>query len=93
VRGELGRELEARGELARAEGEFRAVVAASTGDNRTLAPALRDLGRILAGSIKNAEALTTLKKALATAGGEAASAARSSRSSPTCTDPTTTSAS
>jgi len=71
VRGELGRELEARGEYGRAESEFREVVTASTGDNRTLAPALRDLGRILARQRKNAEALATLKKALAAAGGEA----------------------
>ncbi len=71
VRGELGRELEARGEHERAESEFRGVVAASAGDNRTLAPALRDLGRVLSRERKNAEALTTLKRALAAAGGEA----------------------
>jgi tetratricopeptide (TPR) repeat protein/HEAT repeat protein len=71
VRGELGRELESRGEYERAETEFRAVVAAAAGDNRALAPALRDLGRVLARQRKNAEALTTLKKALSAAGGEA----------------------
>ena len=71
VRGELGRELEARGEYDRAEAEFRDVVAAAAGDNRTLAPALRDLGRVLSRQHKNTEALATLKRALATAGGEA----------------------
>jgi tetratricopeptide (TPR) repeat protein len=71
VRGELGRELEARGEHDRAEAEFREVVAAASGDNRTLAPALRDLGRVLARQHENAEALSTLKKALSTAGSEA----------------------
>jgi len=71
LRGELGRELEARGELALAEAEFRDVVLGAAGDNRTLAPALRDLGRILSRQHKNTEALATLKRALATAGGEA----------------------
>jgi tetratricopeptide (TPR) repeat protein len=71
VRGELARELEARSELDRAEAEFRDVAQASAGDNRTLAPALRDLGRVLKKEHKNAEALTTLKKALAAAGSEA----------------------
>jgi tetratricopeptide (TPR) repeat protein/HEAT repeat protein len=71
LRGELGRELEARGELALAEAEFREVTSAAAGDNRTLAPALRDLGRVLAHQHKNTEALGTLKKALAAAGGEA----------------------
>ena len=47
------------------------MVAAAGGDNRTLAPALRDLGRVLAKAHKNTEALATLKKALAPAGGEA----------------------
>ena len=71
VRGELGRELEARGDFEHAEAEFREVVTAAGGDNRTLAPALRDLGRVLAKAHKNTEALATLKKALALAGGEA----------------------
>jgi tetratricopeptide (TPR) repeat protein/HEAT repeat protein len=71
LRGELGRELETRGELELAEVELREVVSAAAGDNRTLAPALRDLGRVLAREHKNAEALATLKKALAAAGGEA----------------------
>ena len=42
VRGELGRELEARGDFEHAEAEFREVVTAAGGDNRTLAPALRE---------------------------------------------------
>src|SRR5207237_1378711 len=46
-------------------------VAAASGDNRALAPALRDLGRALAKEHKNADALATLKTALAAAGGEA----------------------
>jgi tetratricopeptide (TPR) repeat protein/HEAT repeat protein len=71
VRAELARELEARGEYDRAETEFRDVVTASTGDNRALAPALRDLGRVLKKQHKNTEALATLKKALVAAGGEA----------------------
>jgi cellulose synthase operon protein C len=71
VRAELARELENRGEYDRAEAEFREVVTASTGDNRTLAPALRDLGRVLKKQRKNSDALATLKKALAAAGGEA----------------------
>jgi cellulose synthase operon protein C len=71
VRGELGRELAARGELERAETELRDVVTACGGDNRTLAPALRDLGAVLAKQHKNADALAVFKKALAAAGGEA----------------------
>jgi cellulose synthase operon protein C len=71
VRAELGRELFQRGELERAEAEFREVVQASAGDNRTLAPALRDLGKVLAKQHKNEEALSTLKKALVAAGSEA----------------------
>ena len=71
VRAELARELETRGEYDRAEIEFRDVVTASSGDNRTLAPALRDLGRVLKKQHKNGEALATLKRALAAAGGEA----------------------
>ena len=71
VRGELGRELENRGELERAEAEFRTLVTAAAGDNRTLAPALRDLGRVLVRESKHDEALATLKRALALAGSEA----------------------
>jgi len=72
VKGELGRELYARGEFERAEAEFKELVVAATGDNRTLAPALKDLGRAQAKAHKNAEALATLKRALAAAGAEAA---------------------
>jgi tetratricopeptide (TPR) repeat protein len=72
VRGELGRELYDRGEFERAEGELKDVVAAATGDNRALAPALKDLGRAQAKAHENREALATLEKALAAAGGASA---------------------
>ncbi len=72
VKGELGRELYARGEFERAESELKELVTAATGDNRTLAPALKDLGRAQAKAHKNSEALATLKRALAAAGAEAA---------------------
>ncbi|MFT3769393.1 MAG: HEAT repeat domain-containing protein [Minicystis sp.] len=71
VKAELGRELSARGQYERAEAEFREVVKAASGDNRALAPALRDLGQALAKQKKMAEALTTLKRALAVAGSAA----------------------
>jgi tetratricopeptide (TPR) repeat protein len=71
VRAELGRELLARGHADRAEGEFRELVKAAAGDNRALAPALRDLGASLAKQKKMEEALSTLKRALAVAGGAA----------------------
>ncbi|HEY2516182.1 MAG TPA: HEAT repeat domain-containing protein [Polyangiaceae bacterium] len=71
VRGELARELYSRGEYERAEKEFQDLVTASQGDNRTLAPALKDLGKTLAKEHKNAEALSTLKRALTVAGAEA----------------------
>ncbi|MGH7281966.1 MAG: tetratricopeptide repeat protein, partial [Polyangiaceae bacterium] len=72
VKGELGRELYTRGEYERAEAEFKDLVAAAQGDNRTLAPALKDLGKAQAKAHKNPEALATLKKALNAAGQEAA---------------------
>jgi tetratricopeptide (TPR) repeat protein len=72
TKGELGRELYNRAEYERAEAEFKEVVAAAAGDNRALAPALKELGRAQAKAHKNAEAIATLKKALATAGAEAA---------------------
>jgi tetratricopeptide (TPR) repeat protein len=72
VKGELGRELFSRGEYERAETEFASLVTAATGDNRALAPALKDLGKAQAKAHKNKEALATLKKALAVAGQEAA---------------------
>ena len=72
VKGELGRELFSRGEYERAETEFKELVTAATGDNRALAPALKDLGKAQAKAHKNQDALATLKKALAVAGQEAA---------------------
>ncbi len=72
VKGELGRELFARGEYERAEAEFKEVVRAAQGDNRTLAPALKDLGRAQAKAHENAEALVTLERGLAAAGAAAA---------------------
>ena len=68
VKAELGRELLSRGQLERAEAEFREVVKAATGDNRALAPALRDLGQALAKQKKMDEAMATMKRALAVAG-------------------------
>jgi tetratricopeptide (TPR) repeat protein/HEAT repeat protein len=71
VKAELGRELLARGQFERSESEFRDVVKASQGDNRALAPALRDLGQALAKQKKMTEAMATLKKALSVAGSAA----------------------
>jgi tetratricopeptide (TPR) repeat protein/HEAT repeat protein len=68
VKAELGRELLSRGQLERAEAEFREVVKAASGDNRALAPALRDLGQALAKQKKMTEAMATMKRALAVAG-------------------------
>jgi tetratricopeptide (TPR) repeat protein len=72
VKGELGRELYNRGEYERAEAELKEVVAAAAGDNRALAPALKELGLAQAKAHQNQEALATLKKALAVAGAESA---------------------
>jgi tetratricopeptide (TPR) repeat protein len=72
VKGELGRELFTRGEYPRAEEEFKTLVTAATGDNRALAPALKDLGKAQAKAHENKEALATLKRALQVAGQEAA---------------------
>ena len=72
VKGELARELFQRAEYEKAEGEFKDLVNAAQGDNRALAPALKDLGKAQAKAHKNQEAIATLKKALATAGQEAA---------------------
>jgi tetratricopeptide (TPR) repeat protein len=72
VRGELGRELYQRAEYDKAEVEFKDLVNAAAGDNRALAPALKDLGKAQAKAHKNQEALATLKRALQTAGQEAA---------------------
>lgn len=72
VKAELGRELFQRAEYDKAEAEFKDVVGAAAGDNRALAPALKDLGKAQAKAHKNQEALATLKKALQAAGQEAA---------------------
>jgi tetratricopeptide (TPR) repeat protein len=72
VKGELGRELYNRAEYERAETELKEVVAAAAGDNRALAPALKELGLAQAKAHENREALATLKKALAVAGAESA---------------------
>lgn len=72
VKGELGRELFSRGEFEKAEAELKDLVNAAAGDNRALAPALKDLGKAQAKAHKNKEALATLKKALQAAGAEAA---------------------
>lgn len=71
VRAELGRELLLRNEYERAATEYREVLKAATGDNRVLAPALRDLGRALAKLGKREEALKYLDQALRAAGGQA----------------------
>jgi cellulose synthase operon protein C len=72
VRGELGRELYQRAEYDKAEKELAELVTAAAGDNRALAPALKDLGKAQAKAQKNKEALATLKRALQAAGQEAA---------------------
>jgi tetratricopeptide (TPR) repeat protein len=72
VRGELGRELYRRGEYVRAEAELTEVVAAAAGDNRALAPALKELGLAQAKAHENQQALATLQKALAAAGPQTA---------------------
>lgn len=72
AKGELGRELLTRGEYVRAEVELKELVVAAAGDNRALAPALKDLGRAQAKAHENTDALATLKRALSAAGAEAA---------------------
>jgi tetratricopeptide (TPR) repeat protein len=72
VKGELGRELFQRSEFEKAEVEFKDLVNAASGDNRALAPALKDLGKAQAKAHKNPEAIATLKRALSAAGAEAA---------------------
>jgi tetratricopeptide (TPR) repeat protein/HEAT repeat protein len=72
VKGELGHELYNRGEFAQAEIELKDVVAAAAGDNRALAPALKELGRAQAKAHENVQALATLKRALSTAGEQSA---------------------
>ena len=70
VRGELARALSARGEYVRAEAELKDVVAAAAGDNRALAPVLKELGAAQAKAHESAAALATLKRALSAAGPE-----------------------
>lgn len=72
VRGELGRELYQRAEYERAAAELKELVAAAAGDNRALAPALKDLGKAQAKAHMHDEALATLRRALQAAGREAA---------------------
>ncbi|HEY6463310.1 MAG TPA: tetratricopeptide repeat protein, partial [Polyangiaceae bacterium] len=72
VKAELGRELYNRGEYTQAEAALKEVVAAAAGDNRALAPALKELGRAQAKAHENTEALATLKRALAVAGEQSA---------------------
>ncbi len=72
VKGELGRELYNRSEFTRAEAELKDVVAAASGDNRALVPALKDLGQAQAKAHENDAALATLKKALTLAGEQSA---------------------
>lgn len=71
VRAELGRELLARGMNDLAVEELASVVKAGTGDNRVLAPALRDYGRALAKVGRTKDALAQLARALAVAGSQA----------------------
>ena len=78
MRAELGRELLSRNEYERAVDEYRGVVKAATGDNRVLAPALRDFARALAKTGRRAEALEQLKRASRPPAPRPACAARSS---------------
>jgi tetratricopeptide (TPR) repeat protein/HEAT repeat protein len=68
ARAELGRELLARGAYERAAAEYKTVVQAATGDNRVLAPALRDYGKALEKLGKREEALSQYRRALSLAG-------------------------
>ena len=70
VRAELGRELLQRGDYQRAVDEYQTVVKAATGDNRVMAPALRDYGRALAKLGNAKKALQVLHRALRLAGGQ-----------------------
>jgi tetratricopeptide (TPR) repeat protein/HEAT repeat protein len=63
VRAELGRLLMDRRLFGPAEAEYRRLVEAARGDNRTLAPALRDLGKALSALGKHDEALQVLNDA------------------------------
>jgi tetratricopeptide (TPR) repeat protein/HEAT repeat protein len=68
VRAELGRELLLRGAYERAAAEYKTVVRAAAGDNRVLAPALRDYGKALEKLGKTEEALAQFRRALELAG-------------------------
>ena len=68
VRAEFGRELLARGAYERAAAEYKTVVQAATGDNRVLAPALRDYGKALEKLGKREDALIQYRRALSLAG-------------------------
>ncbi len=63
VRAELGRLLMERQLYEAAEAEYRKLVELARGDSRTLAPALRDLGKVLSKLGKHAEALSVLAEA------------------------------
>ncbi len=71
VKKELGTEMFFRAHYALAEKEFRRVCKGATGDNRALAPCLRDLGKALAKQKKMPEALKVLKRARRIAGAQA----------------------
>jgi tetratricopeptide (TPR) repeat protein/HEAT repeat protein len=71
VKGELARALFQVGEYDRAEAEFQVLARESAGDNRTLAPVLKELGEAQLRAKKYPEALATLNRALGTAGREA----------------------
>lgn len=64
VRSELGRELLGRGMNEEAEQELQSVVRQAAGDNRTLAPALRDLAKAQAARQNTEQAIKTLSRAL-----------------------------
>ena len=70
VRGELGRELYARGSYSAAAEELARVAKAAAGDHRVLAPALRDYGRALAKAGEPEKARKELERALAVAGAQ-----------------------
>ncbi len=72
LKAELGRELYNRNEFERAATELEGLVSAASGDNRALAPALKDWGRALAKAGKRDKALTALKRGLSVAGADAA---------------------
>lgn len=71
VQKELATELMTRGQYAAAEVKLREVVRATVGDNRALAPVLKDLGEALARQKKLDEALVVLERARVSATGQA----------------------